>query len=186
MQDESKTYEKPKRMSVWRIREAANAILSAGSMVTSDEEHDTWLAMVDEWVGLEGDKLTALRQLKKTSLSRMNDFSEQVDELKAAIKKEQELQELMDSKAIELLEKHYEMTGQKSTQTSDGGMAGLRTYRGERVVVEVETELPSEFVRVQTSPDKQALLYALKNGQKVSGVSIEQTERLGVQWGKIK
>ena len=176
MQVESKSHEKPKRMSVWRMREAANAILSAGSMVSSDEEHDAWLAMVDEWVGLEGDKLTALRQLKKTSLSRMNDFSEQVDEL----------QELMDSKAIELLEKHYEMTGQKSTQTSDGGKAGLRTYRGERVIVEENTELPSEFVRVQTSPDKQALLYALKNGQKVSGVSIEQTERLGVQWGKMK
>jgi hypothetical protein len=186
MQELREIRDSGKRPSVWKMREAANAILSAGAIASTQEEQEAWFSMVEEWVGLEGDKLTALRQLKKASVSRARDFSEQVDELKVAIVKEGELQELMDSKAIELLEKHYEITGRRTAQTSDGGKAGLRIYKGERVVVDEETTLPEEFVRVQTSPDKQALLFALKNGRKISGVSIEHSERIGVQWGKIK
>ena len=186
MQELRDIRESGKRPSVWKMREAANAILSAGAIATTEEEQEAWFTMVEEWVGLEGDKLTALRQLKKASISRARDFGEQVDELKAAILKEGDLQELMDSKAIDLLDKHYQMTGRKTAQTSDGGKSGLRVYKGERVVLAEDVQLPEEFVRVQTSPDKQALLCALKNGRKVSGVSIERSERLGVQWGKLK
>ena len=67
-------------------------------------------------------------------------------------------------------------------QRARAGKWNLRRQRSpEKVAVYIDAEdLPEEFQRVTVAVDKQLLLQALKQGEKIDGVKIEQDEHLRI------
>jgi hypothetical protein len=178
--------DKPKRPSVYDLTTGAEMLLSHGALMEGDEEIAEWFALIDDWAVESGDKLTALRIVKKLALRRIESLKTEITLFKDAIEREDRIVGVMDEKALALLISFHELTGKTKASTSDGGWVGLRTYKGERVTIADESLIPDEFVEVKRMPIKASLKAALMKGQEVPGVSLEQNERQGVQWGRMK
>jgi hypothetical protein len=182
MQDENQ----PKRNSVYDLTVGAEMILTHGALVEGDEEIAEWYALIDDWAEKSGDKLTALRVIKKLALKRIDSLKTEIGLFKDAIVREERTVGAMDEKALVLMEAFHELTGKNKASTADGGWVGLRTYKGEKVNIINEMAIPDSYIDVKRVPIKAAIKEALKKGQEIPGVELERNERKGVQWGKMK
>jgi hypothetical protein len=182
----NKAPEKEKRPSVYDLTLGAEVLLTHGAMVEGDEGIQEWYDLIDEWATESGDKLTAIRIVKKMALRRIASLKTEIDLFKAAIAREERTVGAMDDKALALMESFKDLTGKTKCSTADGGWIGLRVYKGEKVNIIDESLIPDGFVEVKRQPIKAALKDALRKGQDVPGVELERNERVGVQWGKMK
>lgn len=174
-----------KRRSVYDITMGAEVILSHGAAIEGEEEIEEWFKIVDEWAGEAGDKLTALRVVKRMAMKRVERWKVEIENFKKAIERDTRTVSLMDTMALSLVESHRELTGKSKYSTDDGGWVGVRTYKSEKVNVVDELALPEEFVEVSRRPMKSVIKEALRNGREVPGVELEHSERIGVQWSKL-
>ena len=182
MQDENQ----PKRNSVYDLTVGAEMILTHGALVEGAEEITEWYALIDDWAEKSGDKLTALRVIKKLALKRIDSLKAEIELFKAAIVREERTIDAMDDKALMLMEAFHELTGKSKASTADGGWVGLRVYKGGKIKILDEAAIPDSYVDVKRVPVKAAIKDALKKGQEVPGVELERNERTGVQWGRMK
>jgi hypothetical protein len=176
----------PKRKTVYDLTVGAEMILTHGALVEGDDEIKEWYELIDDWAEKSGDKLTALRVIKKLALRRIEGLKIEVGLFKAAIGREERTVDVMDDKALELMESFFQLTGKKKASTADGGWVGIRTYKGERVNIIDESMIPDGFIELKRLPLKAELKDALRKGQEIPGVELERSERKGVQWGKMK
>jgi len=186
MQGEKVEAPQHKRRSVYDLRVGAEMLLSHGSLMEGEEEIEKWYTLIDEWAEESGDKLSALRVVKRLALRRVEGLKTEVDLFKEAIAREEQTVDVMDDKAIILLENFFELTGKTKASTADGGWVGLRTYKGEKVNIIDESLIPDGFVEVKRLPMRAEIKDALRKGQEIPGVELERSERKGVQWGKMK
>ena len=182
MQDENK----PKRNSVYDLTVGAEMILTHGALLDGDEDIAEWYALIDDWADKSGDKLTALRVVKKLAIKRVDSLKSEIGLFKSAIAREERTVDVMDEKALELMESFYELTGKNKASTADGGWVGIRVYKGEKVKILDESIIPDNYIETKRVPIKDAIKKALREGQEVPGVELECNERKGVQWGKMK
>ena len=186
MQGEKVEAPQQKRRSVYDLRVGAEMLLSHGSLMEGEEEIEKWYTLIDEWAEESGDKLSALRVVKRLALRRVEGLKTEVTLFKEAIAREEQTVDVMDDKAIILLENFFELTGKTKASTADGGWVGLRTYKGEKVNIVDESLIPDGFVEVKRLPMRAEIKDALRKGQEIPGVELERSERKGVQWGKMK
>ena len=186
MQEEKVEAPQQKRRSVYDLSVGAEMLLSHGSLMEGEEEIEEWYALIDEWAEESGDKLSALRVVKKMALRRIDGLKTEVGLFKDAITREERTLSAMDEKATVLLEGFFELTGKTKASTADGGWVGLRSFKGEKVNIVDESLIPDGFVEVKRLPMRAEIKDALRKGQEVPGVELECSERKGVQWGKMK
>jgi hypothetical protein len=186
MQEEKVEVPQQKRRSVYDLSVGAEMLLSHGSLMEGEEEIEKWYALIDEWAEESGDKLCALRVIKKMALRRIEGLKTELELFKAAIAREERTLSAMDEKATVLLEGFFELTGKTKASTADGGWVGLRTFKGEKINIIDESLIPDGFVDIKRVPNKAALKEALMSELEIPGVELERSERKGVQWGKMK
>jgi len=147
------------------------------------KEYETaFLALIDADIPPEAlsDTLEALEGELTVKAANVAAFAlnleAEVEKIKAVEQRIAARRKVYEGKAERIrayLKQNMERAGIKKIEALDGSFTATLTAPRASVVVDDETLLPDEYVKVSTSPNKTAIAEAIKGGTDVAGAHLE-------------
>jgi len=178
-----------KKKSGYEIVEAmSHLVIEMDSVDNEDEEAiNDWFDKMNKVLAQAGDKVLAYRNVLGLAKKRQAFFAEERDRYAKRFRAQGRILERVKELSYLLVERNYDMTGEKRLLLEDGTWASLATRKDwkfwDSETGEVTLNpalLPKRFVKMDIS--KSSLKAAAKAGEEIPGVEYEQVEKTHVRW----
>lgn len=143
-----------------------------------------WLAEVETWAALTGDKFAACRHVIARFNADAGLYRAEAARLTAAADRAAKVAERVEQRVEALLRERLALTGEAKVSTSDGGWCKLASRKSVSVEVEDVDALDPAYVRVVKSADKALIGQELKAGRPVAGAVLVERSSESVAWSR--
>lgn len=170
------------------LTEMSHLIIEMDSVDTDDEGAvNDWFDKMNGVLAQAGDKVLAYRNVLSLAKKRQVFFAEERDRYAKRFRAQGKVLERVKELSHLVVERNYDMTGEKRLLLEDGTWASLavrkdwKFWSSETGEVTLDPALiPRRFVKMDIS--KSALKAAAKVGEEIPGVEYEQVEKTHVRW----